>query len=81
MEWASEGAYAAHTTMRERARTWNAPLLLANTRRAGEQVSTPESKTVLGGSLAVAPDGTLLHAFEPLREEPLLIELPAHPQS
>jgi predicted amidohydrolase len=79
MDWASEGPYCANATMRDRARAWNAPLLLANTRRTGSDVFAPESKTTLGGSLAVAPDGTLLHAFEPRRERPLLVELASHP--
>jgi predicted amidohydrolase len=76
MDWASEGPHCANATMRERARAWNAPLLLVNTRRAEADVRAADSKTTLGGSLAVAPDGTLLHAFEPRREQPLLVALP-----
>jgi predicted amidohydrolase len=76
MDWASEGPFCANATMRDRARVWNAPLLLVNTRRTETDTPTPESKTTLGGSLAVAPDGTLLHAFEPRRLAPLLIALP-----
>lgn len=75
MDWHGEGAYGANATMRDRARAWNAPLLLANMRRTEPETPAPESKTTLGGSLAVAHDGTLLHAFEPHRERPLLIEL------
>jgi predicted amidohydrolase len=81
MDWVSDGPYCANATMRDRARTWNAPLLLANTRRTAADTPAPESKTTLGGSLAVAPDGMPLHAFEPCRERPLLIELPSHPSS
>jgi predicted amidohydrolase len=32
-------------------------------------------QTLLGGSLAVAPDGSLLHPFEPHRRKPILVEL------
>lgn len=41
-----------------------------------EQVRALAS-SVLGGSLAVAPDGTLLHPFEPHRREPILVRLPS----
>ena len=34
-----------------------------------------QNVVVMGGSLAVAPDGTLLHSFEPQRREPLLIRV------
>jgi predicted amidohydrolase len=73
-DWASPGPHDGNATMRALARAWNAPLLLANTRRP-EADPRHGDQVVLGGSLAVAPDGTLLHPFEPHRREPILVAL------
>jgi predicted amidohydrolase len=73
-DWSSAGPHDGNAAMRALARAWNAPLLLANTRRPevdpriGDQV-------VIGGSLAVAPDGPLLCPFDPHQREPILVEL------
>ena len=75
-DWSTPGPHGGDATMRERARQWNAPLLHANTRR-DEVAPRRGDQTVLGGSLAVAPDGTLLHPFEPHRREPILVRLPS----
>jgi predicted amidohydrolase len=74
-DWEGAGAHDCHTTLRTCAHTFNAPLLQANYRRADVE-PTRQNVVVMGGSLAVAPDGTLLHAFEPRRRQPLLIKLP-----
>jgi predicted amidohydrolase len=73
-DWSTPGPHNGNATMRERARQWRAPLLQANTRRC-EVDPKHGDQTVLGGSLAVAPDGSLLHPFEPHRREPLLVHL------
>lgn len=73
-DWSSPGPHNGNAQMRERARQWNAPLLQANMRRP-EVDPRRGDQTILGGSLAVAPDGTLLHPFEPHRREPILVEL------
>jgi predicted amidohydrolase len=71
-DWSTPGPHNGNATMRERARQWNAPLLQANTRRP--EVDAPRGdQTVLGGSLAVAPDGRLMHPFEPHRRDPLFV--------
>lgn len=73
-DWSLAGPHNGQATMRERARQWNALLLQANTRRP-EVDPRRGDQTILGGSLAVAPDGTLLHPFEPHRREPILVAL------
>jgi hypothetical protein len=73
-DWSTPGPHGGQATMRERARQWNAPLLQANTRRP-EVEPRRGDQTILGGSLAVAPDGTLLCPFEPHRREPVLVKL------
>lgn len=73
-DWASPGPHHGNATMRERARQWNAPLLQANARRP-ELDPRRGDRTILGGSLAVAPDGSLLHPFEPHRREPIVVAL------
>lgn len=73
-DWSGPGPHNGQATMRERARQWNAPLLQANARRP-EVDPRRGDQTLLGGSLAVAPDGTLLHPFEPHRREPILVAL------
>jgi predicted amidohydrolase len=75
LDWADDGPHGAYATMRDRARRWNAPLLLANARRPETDAASQDKLTQLGGSLAVAADGTLLHPFEPRRERPLLIDI------
>ena len=60
--------------MRDRARVWRAPLLQANFRRP-EAHPREQAGTVLGGSVAVAIDSSLLHPFEPHRAQPLLVEM------
>jgi predicted amidohydrolase len=76
LDWLRAGAHDSHTKMRACARAMNAPLLQANYRRP-ELNPARQNIVVMGGSLAVAPDGTLLHPFEPHRREPLLVALRA----
>lgn len=73
-DWSTPGPHDAYARMRDRVRAWNAPLLLVNHRRpdSGGRV---QNITVGGGSFAVAPDGRLLHPFEPHRAEPLFVQL------
>jgi predicted amidohydrolase len=78
-DWSSPGPHNGQATMRERARQWNAPLLQANTRRP-EVDPRRGDQTLLGGSLAVAPDGSLLHPFEPHRREPILVAIDRNDQ-
>lgn len=73
-DWSQPGPHGGDATMRERARQWNAPLLQANTRR-DEHDPRRGDQTLLGGSLAVAPDGSLLNPFEPHRRDPILVTL------
>ncbi len=79
-DWSAAGPLDAYERMRSRARAWNAPVLQANFRRP----DTPPpayNGSVLGGSVAVAADGTLLRPFEPFRSQPLCIDLPGSRQA
>ena len=73
--WPGAGAHEAHDKIRACAKAVNAPLLQANFRRPEENPAR-QNVVVMGGSLAVAPDGSLLHPFEPHRREPLLVTCP-----
>lgn len=74
LDWPSAGAHGAHTKVRACARAFKAPLLQANFRRV-ELNPARQNVVVMGGSLVVAPDGSMLHPFEPHRREPLLVVL------
>lgn len=75
-DWASEGPHGSYARARTCAKDLDVLLLQVNCRRP--DVDPPgQNIVVLGGSLAVAPDGNLLHPFEPHRREPLLIPLEA----
>ena len=73
-DWTAAGPHEACARMRDRASVWRAPLLQANFRRP-EAHLREQAGTVLGGSVAVAIDSSLLHPFEPHRAQPLLIEM------
>jgi predicted amidohydrolase len=75
-DWASDGPHEAYARMRACAKDFGAPLLQVNGRRP-EADAPGQNIVVLGGSVAVAPDGRLLHPFEPHRREPILVELPS----
>jgi predicted amidohydrolase len=74
LDWSGGGAHDGHTKVRACARDLTAPLLQANFRRADVDPAR-QNVVVMGGSLVVAPDGALLHPFEPHRREPLLVVL------